>query len=270
MLRFRRNVRHNIQHDFLCNGRNEIGKRRIVWRRVSDLDGSELPAAYRWCSPPAEVPCAHDSSGGHPGANRRLRGPSAPPLDARANTMSTAAQEFLRAAAIRSADLRHRRTIRQAIDHYDRAIERTRSRFDDWEAARLRCREIKWEAVNHLDRYLLEFEGHVRARGGHVFWAETSAEARHYITDLAARRRVLTVVKSKSMVTEEIGLRPALERGGVRVFETDLGEFIVQLRNEPPYHIMTPAMHLTRTEIADLFRRKLGGTPSDDPQELIA
>ena len=167
--------------------------------------------------------------------------------------MSTAAQEFLRAAAIQSADLGHRRTIRQAIDHYDRAIERTRSRFDDWEAARQRCQEIKWEAVNHLDRYLLEFEAHVRARGGHVFWAETSEEARQYIADLAARRGVRTVVKSKSMVTEEIGLRPALERGGVRVFETDLGEFIVQLRDEPPYHIMTPAMHLTRTEIADLF-----------------
>jgi L-lactate dehydrogenase complex protein LldF len=184
--------------------------------------------------------------------------------------MSTAAQEFLRAAAIRSADLGHRRTIRQAIDHYNQAIERTRPRFADWEAARHRCQEIKWEAVNHLDRYLEEFEGHVRERSGHVFWAETSAEAQRYITDLAARHRVRTVVKSKSMVTEEIGLRPALEKAGVKVFETDLGEFIVQLRNEPPYHIMTPAMHLTRVQIADLFREKLGGVPSDDPQELTA
>jgi L-lactate dehydrogenase complex protein LldF len=184
--------------------------------------------------------------------------------------MNSAAQEFLRAAAIKSVDLGHRQTIRRAIDHYDAAVEHTRGRFNDWEAARQRCHEIKWEAVNHLDRYLEEFEGHVRTRRGHVFWAETSEQAQQYITDLALRRGVRTVVKSKSMVTEEIHLRPALEREGFKVFETDLGEFIVQLRNEPPYHIMTPAMHLTRSEIADLFKRKLGGVDSDDPQGLVA
>ncbi len=75
---------------------------------------------------------------------------------------------------------------------------------------------------------------------------------------LAARNNVRTVVKSKSMVTEEIDLTHTLEEKGVNVFETDLGEMIVQLRNEPPYHLMTPAMHLTRAEIADLFREKLG------------
>ena len=108
--------------------------------------------------------------------------------------------------------------------------------------------EIKCEAVNHLDRYLEEFEQHVKERGGHVFWAENAEEARRYILDLAASRGVRTIVKSKSMVAEEIHLTPALEKQGIQVFETDLGEFIVQLRNEPPYHIVTPAMHLTRQE----------------------
>ncbi len=184
--------------------------------------------------------------------------------------MSTPAQEFLRSAAIKSADLQHRRTIRTGIDHYEAALERTGARFLDWEAARQRMHEIKWEAVNHLDRYLLEFEGHVIERGGHVFWAETADDARRYVVELAARRGVRTVVKSKSMVTEEIDLTHTLEKKGITVYETDLGELIVQLRNEPPYHLMTPAMHLTRTQIAELFAKEYGGVESDDPQHLVS
>ena len=184
--------------------------------------------------------------------------------------MSTPAQEFLRNAATKSADLAHRRTIRTGIDQYEAALGRTASRFNDWEAARQRLHEIKWEAVNHLDRYLLEFEARLKERGGHVYWAETAEDARRYIAGLAARNNVRTVVKSKSMVTEEIGLTHTLEEKGITVFETDLGEMIVQLRNEPPYHLMTPAMHLTRAEIAQLFQEKLGGVESDDPQHLVA
>jgi L-lactate dehydrogenase complex protein LldF len=184
--------------------------------------------------------------------------------------MSSAGEQFLRKAAEKSGDLRHRKLIRHAIDQYSGAVLAGRARFLNWEEARQRSHEIKWEAVNHLDRYLLEFERNVKARGGHVFWAETSEDARHYVAELAAQRMVRTVVKSKSMVTEEIHLNPALEKLGIEVFETDLGEFIVQLRNEPPYHIVTPAMHLTRGDIAALFREKLGNIDSDDPQQLVA
>ncbi len=141
-------------------------------------------------------------------------------------------------------------------------MDRGRARFADWEAARQRCHEIKWEALNNLDRYLLEFEQRVKERGGNVFWAENSAEACRYITDLATSRGVHKVVKSKSMVAEEIHLGPALEKVGIEDIETDLGEFIVQLRNEPPYHIVTPAMHLTRKDIAALFKEKLGDVDS--------
>jgi L-lactate dehydrogenase complex protein LldF len=184
--------------------------------------------------------------------------------------MSTPAQEFLRSAAIKSADLEHRRTIRTGIDHYEAAVDRSGARFLNWEAARQRLHEIKWEAVNHLDRYLLEFEARVKGRGGHVYWAETAEDARRYVADLASRRGVRTVVKSKSMVTEEIDLTHTLEKQGVSVYETDLGELIVQLRNEPPYHLMTPAMHLTRAQIAKLFAEKYGGVESDDPQHLVS
>jgi len=181
-----------------------------------------------------------------------------------------AAQEFLRRAAEKSADLTHRQIIRRGIEHYDAAFHRGQARFLNWEAARQQCHEIKWEGVNHLDRYLLEFEKRVKERGGHVFWAADAEEARNYVASLAARHGVRRVVKSKSMVTEEIHLSPALEKMGIEVFETDLGEFIVQLRNEPPYHIVTPAMHLTRVQIAALFREKLGDVAGDDPPELVA
>jgi L-lactate dehydrogenase complex protein LldF len=188
--------------------------------------------------------------------------------------MSTAAREFL-IAAEKSAELTPRQTIRRSVGHYNAAVQRGRARFLDWEAARQKCYEIKWEALNHLDKYLLEFERRVEARGGRVFWAETAEDARRYVADLAAERGVRTVVKSKSMVTEEIHLTPALEKIGLRVFETDLGEFIVQLRDEPPYHIVTPAMHLTRNDIAKLFAEKLAdfmspdGAARDDPAQLV-
>ena len=183
--------------------------------------------------------------------------------------MSTAAQEFQAKAAEKSGDLVHRRKIQNAIASYNVAVARGQSRFADWEEARRRCAAAKYEAVNHLDKYLLEFEQKVKDRGGHVFWAADAEEARRYICDLAKARRVHRVVKSKSMVTEEIHLTPAMEKLGIEVLETDLGEFIVQLRNEPPYHIVTPAMHLSRAEIAQLFREKLEGVTSDDPTELV-
>jgi L-lactate dehydrogenase complex protein LldF len=183
---------------------------------------------------------------------------------------SAAAQEFLRRAIEKSADLNHRQIIRRSVDHYEAAVRKGRSRFEDWEAARQRCHEVKQEALDNLDRYLLEFERRVTERGGHVFWAENSAEANRYISQLAQSRGVRKVVKSKSMVAEEIHLGPAFDKIGIEHVDTDLGEFIVQLRKEPPYHIVTPAMHLTRKDIAILFKEKLGDVKSDDPQELVA
>ena len=184
---------------------------------------------------------------------------------------STAARQFLHDAAIKSADLVHREIIRRGMDSYDAAHLKGRARIKDWEAARQKCQAIKREAINNLDRYLLQFEEKVLSHGGHVFWAADSAEACAYICDLAQREKVSTVVKSKSMVTEEIELGHALEKLGIKVWETDLGEFIVQLRKEPPYHIVTPAMHLNRGQIGELFREKLGESVNgNDPAELVA
>ncbi|HWG50526.1 MAG TPA: LutB/LldF family L-lactate oxidation iron-sulfur protein, partial [Candidatus Acidoferrales bacterium] len=179
--------------------------------------------------------------------------------------------QFRHDAAVKSADLVHREIIRKNMESYDVGHMKGRSRFLDWEAAREACQAIKREAINHLDKYLLQFEENVTARGGHVFWAANSEEARKYIADLAVKHAVKTVVKSKSMVTEEIELSAALEKVGCTVWETDLGEYIVQLRHEPPYHIVTPAMHLNRTQIAELFRDKLCEPDlPEDPQKLVA
>jgi L-lactate dehydrogenase complex protein LldF len=183
----------------------------------------------------------------------------------------TAAQRFLQDAAVKSADLAHREIIRRGMESYDAAHLKGRARINDWEAARQKCQEIKREAINHLDRYLLQFEEQVKARGGQVFWAANGEEACNYVKNLAVERGVRTVVKSKSMVTEEIHLGPVLEKAGIKVWETDFGEFIVQLREEGPYHIVTPAMHLNRRQIATLFREKLGqAIDSDDPAYLMA
>ncbi|MGD0306998.1 MAG: LUD domain-containing protein, partial [Candidatus Acidiferrales bacterium] len=165
--------------------------------------------------------------------------------------MTTIAQEFLRKAAEKSADMAHRQIIRKNMDSYDEAVAHGRSRFQNWQAAREKCQAIKREAIEHLDQYLERFESAVQARGGKVFWAETGEQARQYIVDLAAKHSVRTISKSKSMVAEE-------------------GEFIVQLRKEPPYHIVTPAMHLSRAQIAELFKEKLGSIDTDDPEQLVA
>ena len=182
--------------------------------------------------------------------------------------LSAAAQEFLRQAAEKSGDLTHQQIIRRATLQSGQRLGK--ASFQDWESARQRSYEIKSEAIKGLDRYLLQFEQGIKERGGHVCWAETAEEARGYITGIAKDRGVRVVTKSKSMVAEEIQLAAALGKAGVKVWETDLGEFIVQLRHEAPYHLVTPAMHLTRVEIAALFKEKLEGVEGDDPEVLVA
>lgn len=163
------------------------------------------------------------------------------------------ADQFQRAATQKAGDLRHRAVIQKAIGSYDTAVAKGKSRFSDWQNARSHAAQIKWETINHLDKYLEQFERKVIENGGQVFWAETAEDARRYIIELAQRRGVKRAVKSKSMTTEEIHLNEALEEAGIEPVETDLGEYICQLRREPPYHIVTPVMHLTKADIAQTF-----------------
>ncbi len=177
-------------------------------------------------------------------------------------------EKFNHDATVKTADLHHRAVIQKAITTYDVAVARGRLRFADWQNARSRAAAIKWETINHLDQYLEEFERNVLANGGHVFWAETAEDARAHVLQLARRHKVEKVVKSKSMTTEEIHLNDALETAGIHTVETDLGEYICQIRGEPPYHIVTPVMHLTKADIARTFQEKLGTPLTDSAEEL--
>ena len=163
----------------------------------------------------------------------------------------------------------HRRgLIQTALGKYDVVRRGTQGKFQDWQSARRAASETKWEAINHLDKYLEEFAAKIEARGTQVFWASTGADASRYILEVCRRANAQRVIKSKSMTSEEIHLNSALEKAGYEVTESDLGEYIVQLRDEAPYHIVFPAMHLTRGEISETFTQELGTPPSDSPEEL--
>lgn len=178
------------------------------------------------------------------------------------------AKEFKKMAARYTRDLRHRALIQKALNSYAVKRDEFKGRFQSWGEAREAASEIKWEAINHLDKYLQEFITKIEARGAKVFVATTAEEARRYIIQVAKDNAVKTIIKSKSMTAEEIDLNDALEHVGCHVIESDLGEYIVQLREEKPYHLVFPAMHLTRDEISRLFEEKLGSEPTDSPEEL--
>jgi L-lactate dehydrogenase complex protein LldF len=131
------------------------------------------------------------------------------------------------------------------------------------EALRDHARRIRAHTMANLDRYLAQFADSVERAGGRVHWAETAEAANRCVTRLAEAHGVELVVKSKSMVSEELELNHALEQLGIRVAETDLGEYIIQLAEEKPSHIIAPVIHKTRGEVADLFRAKLKATPED-------
>lgn len=140
--------------------------------------------------------------------------------------------------------------------------------FPEWEDLRQLAYDIKKHVIEQLPLYLARFEERAQEAGAVVHYAATAAEATRIVCDLAAETGDPLVVKSKSMTTEEIELTPALERLGLRTVETDLGEYIVQLAQEPPSHITAPALHKSRGEIGALFAEKLGIPYTDDPQEL--
>ncbi len=140
--------------------------------------------------------------------------------------------------------------------------------FPQGEALRERARQIKEATLQRLDGYLEQLADNVENLGGHVHWAATGDEAREIILKLARDRAVRLVVKSKSMATEEIELNEALEHAGITPVETDLGEYIIQLAREKPSHIIAPAIHKTKEQVAELFSRELKRQLAADPEVL--
>ncbi len=175
---------------------------------------------------------------------------------------------FKAKATIKSSDLEHRQKINFNIGKYNSAVPLAKQQFADINLVKERAKNIKWRALENLQEYLEEFEMHFTSRGGKVIWAENSQEALDEILKICEEKGCKTIVKSKSMVTEEIHLNHFLEENNIESIETDLGEYIQQLDGEPPYHIVTPAMHKSKEDVAKLFSEKLGTSSKLSPQEL--
>ncbi|MFA5245154.1 MAG: LutB/LldF family L-lactate oxidation iron-sulfur protein [Pedobacter sp.] len=182
--------------------------------------------------------------------------------------MSKLASDFIHTSDTKAFDLDHRRIINYNIGKYNTAVARGLSRFANLENSKRKAHTIKWKVMENLDKLLPEFETNFQKKGGKVIWANDAEEARNEILQIIKRAKAKTVIKSKSMATEEIHLNEFLEKNHIEALESDLGEYIVQLLGQKPYHIVTPAMHLSKEDIAKLFNEKFG-TPIDSTPEQL-
>jgi L-lactate dehydrogenase complex protein LldF len=180
----------------------------------------------------------------------------------------TPSHQFQTDANEMTEDVDRRGFLRSSLRGYMNTRSATQNRFMDYDSARTAAGESKWEAIENLDVYLAEFADKLEARGTKVHWCNNSDEARATILEILKTHNAKTVIKSKCMTTEEIHLNELMEKEGFEVVESDLGEFIVQLREEAPYHFVFPAMHLKKEEISKLFQEKLAAANTTDPEEL--
>ena len=178
------------------------------------------------------------------------------------------ATSFDQKSSAKAVDLDHRKKINFNIGKYNAVVPKGKLQFTDLARVRELAKNKKWEAIEHLDLHLTQFENQITKRGAKVFWAEDSEQALSFIGEICKEKSCKSLVKSKSMATEEIHLNAYLESIGVESVETDLGEYIQQLDGEAPYHIVTPAMHKSKEDVAKLFAEKLGTDINMTPEEL--
>jgi L-lactate dehydrogenase complex protein LldF len=167
-----------------------------------------------------------------------------------------------------SFDELHRKTIRFNMGKYYAAVNAGKLRYQNLELARDRAAGIKRFTLENLPKYLTQFEENFTKNGGTVLWARTAEDAIAYVSQILTENNVKSIVKSKSMTTEEIELNHELEKIGIESVETDLGEYIVQLAGEKPYHIVTPAMHKSKQDVADLFHEKFNFPLDSTAEEM--
>jgi L-lactate dehydrogenase complex protein LldF len=182
--------------------------------------------------------------------------------------MSDNSNSFLTKSSIKATDREHRRKINFNISRYNAVVPLGKQQFTNVHLARERAKNAKWQAIETLDQQLETFEEKITAHGAKVIWAETAQQALDEILKICKAKNCSTIVKSKSMVTEELHLNKFLEKHKIESVETDLGEYIQQLDGEPPYHIVTPAMHKNKEDVARLFTEKLGTAPGLNPSQL--
>ena len=181
-------------------------------------------------------------------------------------------REFSAASAISILDPQIRRALERVGTGFDAARREAIADVtpEVWEEWREHARQIKIHTLDHLDYYLDLLEQNVAKAGGQVHFAVDSAEANAIVSELVRSRNVRVVTKSKSMVSEELELNPVLEALGVDVYETDLGEYIIQLAGETPFHLVAPALHKSKEQVARLFTEKLGIPLLEDIDAMAA
>ena len=178
------------------------------------------------------------------------------------------AASFLEKSTAKAIDKTHYKKINFNIGKYNAVVPKGKAQFTDLNRVKELAKNKKWDAIEHLDVYLNQFEEQITKRGAKVLWAEDSEQALNFIGEICKEKNCKSLVKSKSMVTEEIHLNNYLESIGIESVETDLGEYIQQLDGEAPYHIVTPAMHKSKEDVAKLFNEKLGTDINLTPEQL--
>ncbi|MCX6269182.1 MAG: lactate utilization protein B [Bacteroidetes bacterium] len=177
-------------------------------------------------------------------------------------------QKFLEDAEKKSFDPEHRKRLNYNIGRYNEQVEKGKNQYQNLELAKRRAANIKHKTINSLDKYLVEFENNFSKRGGKVIWAPSEKDAHREIMHIIKKAKAQVIVKQKTMVSEEVELNELFEKNKREVFETDLGEYIVQLAGEKPYHILTPALHKSKEDVAKLFHEKFN-LPADSKPEQI-
>lgn len=184
--------------------------------------------------------------------------------------MNPTSDRFRESAAAALEDAPLRAALEAATNRFTSLRKDAFSAFPEGQSLRAAARAIKEETIARLDEHLERLTAAVEARGGHVHFADDAEAACRIVVGIAKARGVTLAVKSKSMTSEEIALDEALERAGVRTVETDLGEFIIQLAGEAPSHLIAPAVHKTRAQVAALFRDRIGHVGENSVEALCA
>ncbi len=181
-----------------------------------------------------------------------------------------ATRQFVPASQAAVKDAQLRQALRRAGSGFDGTRREAIAEVSEevWEGWREQARSIKEHTIGHLDYYLAMLERNVQSAGGQVHFARDAQQANAIVSEIARQNGVRTITKSKSMVSEELGLNHVLEAQGIDVFETDLGEYIIQLAEETPSHLVAPALHKTRGQVAQLFAEQLGVPYSEDIEEM--
>jgi len=182
--------------------------------------------------------------------------------------MSEAQNNFINQSQNISFDIKHRNIIRNNINHYEIALEKGKEQYKILELAKKRASNLKYRAINNLDKYLITFESNFTKKGGKVIWALDAKQAVNEIVNILEKKEIRTILKSKSSTSHEIEINENLKQRNIEAIETDLGEYIAQINNDKPYHIISPIIQKSKEEVSQIFNKKFNLPINSTPQEI--